>query len=84
MLVPNGKEFLLWFEPERAMRETDWVEEHMDYMLYGPGAAFYLYDLSNDEAADYLDRIHGRQDQGIRHDLVQAGLQLRTVYPLDQ
>lgn len=54
MLVPNGKEFLLWFEPERAMRETDWVEEHMDYMLYGPGAAFYLYDLSNDEAADYL------------------------------
>ena len=53
-LHQHGMSFLLWFEPERAMRETDWVEEHMDYMLYGPGAAFYLYDLSNDEAADYL------------------------------
>ena len=60
-LVPNGKEFLLWFEPERAMRETDWVEEHEDYMLFGPGASFYLYDLSNNEAADYLiDYMDGK------------------------
>lgn len=57
----EDKELLLWFEPERAYPGTKMVTDHPEYYLPKPDVTnFYLYDLGNDEACDYLiDLVDG-------------------------
>lgn len=60
-LSSRGKEFLLWFEPERVVLKTDLEVNHPEYVLpYTTAATFTLYNLPSDEATDYLiDMIDG-------------------------
>lgn len=60
-LSSRGKEFLLWFEPERVVLKTDLEVNHPEYVLeYSDAATFTLYNLPSDEATDYLiDLIDG-------------------------
>lgn len=54
-LTSQGKEFLLWFEPERAIKGTALLTEHPEYYLeQSPTSMFYLYNFASDEATDYL------------------------------
>ena len=51
----EGKEYLLWFEPERVIKGTDFDVNHPEYVLPASSAAmFKLYNLADDEATDYL------------------------------
>ena len=47
-----GEGFMLWIEPERAKRGTDWLREHPEYFLSNPDPnnINYLLNLGNDEA----------------------------------
>lgn len=54
-LAERGKEFLLWFEPERVVKGTDLYNDYPEYMMpMSTAATWTLFDLSNDEATDYL------------------------------
>ncbi len=55
LLKELGKDFILWFEPERAMPGTKLTVEHPEWFLKGSeNSSFLLYDFSNDEACDYM------------------------------
>ena len=60
-----GAKFMLWFEPERVVKGTQWSVEHKDWMLDCPQpkgseqAGWLLFDLGNDEACDWLCRYYG-------------------------
>jgi len=69
-----GAKFLLWFEPERVVRGTQWAVEHpewmLDYPLHPEGSeesSWLLFDLGNDEACDWLCNYYGDliEDGGI-------------------
>ena len=55
-----GAKFMLWFEPERVVKGTQWSVEHKDWMLDCPQpkgseqAVWLLFDLGNDAACDWL------------------------------
>ena len=57
-----GAKFMLWFEPERVVKGTQWAVEHKEWMLDCPQPAgseeadWLLFDLVNDEACDWLCR----------------------------
>ena len=54
-LAEDGKELLVWFEPERAMELTDIYAEHPEYFLASSeSASWELLDFTNDEVVDYL------------------------------
>lgn len=54
-LVSYGKKLMLWFEPERAMRNTNVYKEHPEYFLASdPQCRFELLDLSSDKVTDYI------------------------------
>jgi len=62
----HGAKFMLWFEPERVVRGTQWAFEHKDWMLdtdrWPEGSeesTWLLFDLSNDEACDWLCKYYG-------------------------
>ncbi|MEE1047744.1 MAG: alpha-galactosidase [Clostridia bacterium] len=49
-----GKKFVLWFEPERVMKDTKIELEHPEYVLYAPGAIYNnLLNLGNQDAWNY-------------------------------
>lgn len=51
----NGKKFILWFEPERVIRNTDLATTHPEYLLPEvTNADFRLYNMANDEAMEYM------------------------------
>ena len=53
-----GREYLLWFEPERVVEGTDIDVNHSEYVLpVSESAQFKLYNLASDEATDYLIEI---------------------------
>lgn len=60
-----GAKFMLWFEPERVVKGTQWFIEHKDWMLDCPhpagaeGSDWLLFDLGNDEACDWLCKYYG-------------------------
>ncbi len=60
-LEEQGKDFIVWFEPERVNAGTQLATEHPEWMLKSnAGGSMYLFDLRNDEACDYLiDMISG-------------------------
>lgn len=60
-----GANFMLWFEPERVVKGTQWAVEHKEWMLDCPQPAgseeadWLLFDLGNDEACDWLCKYYG-------------------------
>ena len=60
-----GAKFMLWFEPERVVKGTQWAVEHKEWMLDCPQPAgseeadWLLFDLGNDEACDWLCKYYG-------------------------
>lgn len=60
-----GAKFMLWFEPERVVKGTQWAVEHKDWMLDCPQpegseeSGWLLFDLGNDEACDWLCKYYG-------------------------
>lgn len=64
----DQKRFLLWFEPERVMRDTEVMRDHPEWLLrpvntppelrYQENDGFYLFDLGNESARQWmLERI---------------------------
>jgi alpha-galactosidase len=49
----NAK-FLLWFEPERVIKGTQFYNDHPEWMLDKTNSDNYLFDLSNREARLWL------------------------------
>lgn len=52
-----GKNYLLWFEPERVRKDTylyNEGERHGDWLVSLDGADNYLWNLASDEATDFL------------------------------
>lgn len=73
----HGHRFLLWFEPERVMRDTELMRDHPKWLLkplgtpaelrYQENDGFHLFDLGNSAARAWmLDRISGQiQEYGV-------------------
>ena len=52
-----GAKFMVWFEPERVIRGTQWAEEHPEWMLDIPNSnkdTYLLFDLGNEEARVWM------------------------------
>ncbi len=49
-----GAKFMLWFEPERVRKGTQFDKEHPEWMLRLPGDDNALFDLGNKEARLWL------------------------------
>lgn len=60
-----GAKFMVWFEPERVVKGTQWAIDHPEWMLdtWWPEGSeqstWFLFDLSNDEACDWLCKTYG-------------------------
>lgn len=54
-----GAKFMVWFEPERVIKESNWGRELRKYMLDAKGTDAYLFDLGNKEALDWLCKFIG-------------------------
>ncbi|MGN1214701.1 MAG: glycoside hydrolase family 36 protein [Candidatus Cryptobacteroides sp.] len=60
-----GAKFMLWFEPERVVKGTQWAVEHKEWMLDCPQpegseeSNWLLFDLGNDEACSWLCKYYG-------------------------
>jgi alpha-galactosidase len=54
----NGMEFLLWFEPERVREDTEFANDHPQWLIpatrNGQPTPNYLVDLGNRECCDYM------------------------------
>ncbi|WP_419034200.1 glycoside hydrolase family 36 protein, partial [Dysgonomonas gadei] len=67
-----GAKFMVWFEPERVIRGTQWAVEHPEWMLDIPGHnddTYLMFDLGNAEACDWLCRYIGDmiEENGVDH-----------------
>ncbi len=52
-----GAKFMVWFEPERVIKGTQWAVEHPEWML-DAGTDAFLFDLGNPQALEWFcDRI---------------------------
>lgn len=61
-----GSKFMVWFEPERVMRDSDWAMEHPEYMLDAFGKAAqpswvkrgtvdsFIFNLGDPEALEWF------------------------------
>lgn len=54
-----GAKFMVWFEPERVIKESDWGKNLRKWMLDAEGTDAYLYDLGNPEALKWLCEFIG-------------------------
>lgn len=58
-----GAKFMVWFEPERVIRGTQWAEEHPEWMLDIPDSnddTYLLFDLGNEKARIWLSQTIAR------------------------
>ena len=56
-----GAKFMLWFEPERVMKNSDWANQHPEWMLNVSDAhGAFLFDLGNTEARKWLCETMGK------------------------
>lgn len=71
-----GAKFMVWFEPERVVKGTQWATEHPEWMLEledqpagTEQATWLLFDLGNDAACDWLCNYYGDmiEQNGIDH-----------------
>ncbi|WP_108821084.1 glycoside hydrolase family 36 protein [Dysgonomonas sp. Marseille-P4361] len=54
-----GAKFMVWFEPERVIRGTQWAEEHPEWMLDIPNSnkdTYLLFDLGNEDARKWMTK----------------------------
>ena len=51
-LRASGRELMLWFEPERVMKGSEWYKEHRDWML-DTGGNTVLLNLGNPQARQF-------------------------------
>lgn len=49
-----GAKFMVWFEPERVVKDSKWGRERKEWMLQADGTGDYLFDLGNREALQWL------------------------------
>jgi len=61
-LKKDGRELMVWFEPERVCPNTPWANEHKDWLLDN-GEGQYLMNLGNPDALKFVtdficDRIN--------------------------
>lgn len=54
-----GAKFMVWFEPERVIKDSDWGVNLRRWMLDAKGTDAYLFDLGNPEALDWLCQYIG-------------------------
>jgi len=54
-----GAKFMVWFEPERVIKESKWGTEHRQWMLDAKGTDAYLFDLGNKDALNWLCKFIG-------------------------
>ena len=52
-LRASGRELMLWFEPERVIKGTDWHKEHRGWML-DTGGNTVLLNLGNPQARQFV------------------------------
>jgi alpha-galactosidase len=58
-----GAKFMVWFEPERVIRGTQWAEEHPQWMLDIPNSnkdTYLLFDLGNEKARQWMSKYIAR------------------------
>lgn len=50
-----GSRFMVWFEPERVTKGSQFATLHPEWMLHAPGEDYnYLFNLGNPDACDWL------------------------------
>lgn len=54
-----GAKFMVWFEPERVIKDTGWGVNLRKWMLDAEGTDAYLFDLGNKEALEWLCKFIG-------------------------
>ena len=55
-----GSKFMVWFEPERVMKNSEWATKHPQWMLKREkDSNTFLFDLSNKEAREWLSKYIG-------------------------
>lgn len=60
-----GSKFMVWFEPERVVKGTQWASDFPQWMLDAPQpegseqSTWLLFDLGNDQACDWLCKYYG-------------------------
>ncbi|MEG0806753.1 MAG: alpha-galactosidase [Alistipes sp.] len=61
-----GAKFMVWFEPERVVKGTQWAREHPEWMLEledqptgTEQATWLLFDLGNNAACEWLCKYYG-------------------------
>ncbi|NLX67489.1 MAG: alpha-galactosidase [Bacteroidales bacterium] len=54
-----GAKFMVWFEPERVIKESNWGIELKEWMLDAKGTNAYLFDLGNKDALSWLCKFIG-------------------------
>jgi alpha-galactosidase len=54
-----GAKFMVWFEPERVIKDSDWGIKLRKWMLDAKGTDAFLFDLGNKEARDWLCKFIG-------------------------
>ena len=52
-LRASGRELMLWFEPERVIKGTEWHKEHPDWM-FDRGGNTLLFNLGNPQARQFV------------------------------
>ena len=64
-----GAKFMVWFEPERVIKESKWGRERKEWMLDAEGSDSYLFDLGNKEALQWFCNYIGdfMEENGIDH-----------------
>ncbi len=53
LLHSDKRELMLWFEPERVMKDTQWYREHREWMLDNGGSTL-LMNLGNSNACRFV------------------------------
>ncbi len=54
-----GAKFMVWFEPERVVKDSKWGRERKEWMLDAEGSSSYLFDLGNPEALKWFCQYIG-------------------------
>ena len=76
---------MVWFEPERVIRGTQWAVEHPDWILDIPehnNDTYLLFDLGNPEACHWMSKYIGDMLEEKQHRLLPSGFQYAAGYLL--
>lgn len=86
----KGLNFLLWFEPERVMRQTTLYREHRDWLLspadlppqlaYQRNDGFHLLDLGNPKALTWAKEHYSKYLTDFHVDVYRQDCNLHPLY----